>query len=152
MILFLDFDGVLHPDPCSDESLLLSELPLLESVLHDCQHVDVVITSTWRLKRSITRLRDLFSPSLRERIIDVTPERRDFQDLAETIGHTYQRSIEIEAWLRSSREPWRPWIALDDRPEWFRPFCKNLVRCDPATGLTASTALELRRRFTLGKI
>ncbi len=33
-VLFLDIDGVLHPQPCSD-SLLFSRVPLLEAVLND---------------------------------------------------------------------------------------------------------------------
>lgn len=148
MLMFLDFDGVLHPDPCYDESLLFSQLPRLESVLHDNPHVEVVVvSSTWRFKRSITRLRELFSLSLQARIIDVTPERRDFPDLAEIIGHTYERSIEIEAWMRYSREPWRPWVALDDKAHWFQPFCKNLILCDSLTGLDEITESQLRERL-----
>ena len=137
----------LHPDPCYDDGLLLSQLPRLESVLHDNPHVDVVVSSTWRFKRSITRLRELFSPSIQPRIIDVTPERRDFPDLADIIGHTYERSIEIEAWMRYSREPWRQWVALDDKAHWFRPFCKNLILCNPATGIDDQVELRLRQNL-----
>lgn len=38
MILFLDFDGVLHPAICHCDADLLCRRPLLESVLRDCPH------------------------------------------------------------------------------------------------------------------
>jgi hypothetical protein len=47
MILFLDFDGVLHPAPQpgqGGEERFIS-LPLLEKVLRALPHVDVVISS-----------------------------------------------------------------------------------------------------------
>lgn len=73
---------------------------------------------------------------------------RDHTDLAELIGPTYARSVEIEAWLRTSGLPWSPWIALDDKRHWFRPFCKNLICCDPGIGLSEENMAELRLRLT----
>jgi hypothetical protein len=150
MILMLDFDGVLHPDPCHDMSLLFCRLPMLEEVLCENPHVEIVISSTWRAGRSIDELRSFFSPSIARRLIGVTPSWRDHEELAALIGPTYIRSIEIEAWLRSTDKPWRTWVALDDKPYWFRPFCKNLLTCDPRTGLSQETAIKLRQRLQKG--
>ncbi len=147
MILMLDFDGVLHPDPCHDTSLLFCRLPILEGVLRENPHVEIVVTSTWRAGRSIDELRCLFSPGIACRLIGVTPSWRDHEELAASIGPTYIRSVEIEAWLRSTGTPWRTWVALDDKPYWFRPFCKNLLTCNPRTGLSLETAIELRSRL-----
>ncbi|MFZ3000646.1 MAG: HAD domain-containing protein [Undibacterium umbellatum] len=54
MILFLDFDGVLHPEPCYDKTQLFSCLPRLEAILRDFPTVQIVISSTWRKNWSIT--------------------------------------------------------------------------------------------------
>ena len=147
MILFLDFDGVLHADPCSDQTELFCRLPLLEEVLRDTPQVEIVVSSSWRECRTIDQLRNLFSADIRQRVIDVTPMAGAHQELAELIGPTYRRSIEVEAWLRASGRPWLPWIALDDKRHWFRPFTKNLVCCDPLVGLSDDDIGELRRRF-----
>jgi hypothetical protein len=147
MILFLDFDGVLHGDPCNDKALLFGRLPPLEAVLRDAPLVKIVISSTWRDRRSLRELQEFFSPDIAGRIVGVTPRSRDFPDLAEVIGPTYQRSIEIEAWLRASPQWWSNWLALDDKRHWFRPFSKNLLCCDPRIGLSDENIAELRRRL-----
>ncbi|MET3139349.1 hypothetical protein AAKU61_003730 [Undibacterium sp. GrIS 1.2] len=104
MILFLDFDGVLHPEPCYDEAKLFTCLSRLEQVLREFASVRIVISSTWREKHSLSDLRRLFSADIAERIIGVTPSWRDHSELVDIIG--YQRHAEIEAWLRQSESPW----------------------------------------------
>ena len=58
-ILFLDIDGVLHPDPPQPDQRLRS-LPRLVAILRDFPQVDVVISSLWREKLSLDQLRELF--------------------------------------------------------------------------------------------
>lgn len=151
MILMLDFDGVLHPEPCIDDALLFTQLPLIEEILRDMPSVEIVITSTWRERRTVEQLRKVFSPDIASRVIGATPSWRDHPTLAASIGPTYLRSIEIEAWLRTCGQPWLSWIALDDKPYLFRPFCKRLLQCDPITGISKEIAAELRSRLTIGE-
>ena len=127
MILFLDFDGVLHPEINYREEELFSKRPLFETVLRGFPDVDIVISSTWRLNHSLDELRRKFSPDIAQRIIDVTPVYADFPELQLVIGQ-YQRHVEIEGWLRRTQRVWEPWIALDDKSYLFKPFLKNLVR------------------------
>lgn len=145
MILFLDFDGVLHPEPCYDKEQLFCCLPRLENVLLDFPLVHVVVSSTWRETRTIQELRSLFSPEIADRIIGVTPSWKDHQELMESIG--YQRQTEIEAWMRESGEPWRSWVAIDDKPYLFRPFLPNLIRTTSHTGFELNTELILRQKL-----
>lgn len=147
MILFLDFDGVLHPDPCVDVDLLFCHLPRLESVLRDFPVVQVVISSTWRATRTLDDLRAYFSPDIAVRIIGVTPNWRDLPDLLDTIGHTYVRQVEIEGWLRASGWSWEQWAAIDDKAYWFRPFLPNLVRCDSRFGFDENVAWKLKAKL-----
>jgi hypothetical protein len=134
MILFLDFDGVLHPAVNYDATQLLSKLPLLETVLRHRPDVEVVISSTWRETRTLSELQALFSDDIAPRIVGVTPQWRNIQS-ADTYG-TYVRQAEIEAWLRRAGQAWQQWLAVDDQPHLFRPFCKNLVVPNASTGLT----------------
>lgn len=145
MILFLDFDGVLHPEICHSDANLLCRLPLLESALRDCPPVDIVVSSTWRESRTLPQLQALFSPDIGARIIGVTPQWRDLQD--ESSMGTYVRQAEIEGWLRQAGRAWEAWVALDDQPYLFRPFLPNLVRSDPASGLTEAVCATLRQKL-----
>ena len=147
MILFLDFDGVLHPEPCYDEKTLFCRVPRLESVLRDFPEVLVVISSTWREKRSLSELRSFFSADISNRIIGTTPSWKDFPDLFEAIG--FQRQTEVEAWLRESGEPWQSWIALDDKSYLFKPFLPNLVKTDSTIGFDHNAERALRQKLVI---
>lgn len=129
-VLFLDFDGVLHPT--SHGSALLSQLPLFESAVeqHDCA---IVISSSWRFHMDLEKLRGHFSTEVRERILGVTGEPY--------IG-AYARFHEINAYvLEQGIADWR---ALDDAYWEFPKDCSQLIRCNPNTGLTVSEVNRLQ--------
>lgn len=142
MILFLDFDGVLHPEPCFDRTQFFCFLPRLENVLRDFSSVNIVISSTWKDNRSLNDLRGFFSEGIRHRVIGTTPHWRDCTEMLEIIG--FQRQAEIEAWLRNSPEPWESWIAIDDKPYLFRPFSANLIKTESAIGFDETAEMRLR--------
>lgn len=142
MILFLDFDGVLHPEPCFSQDMLFCFMPNFEKILREYPQISVVISSTWRETRSIDMLRGYFSIDVRHRIIGVTPSWKNHQELFDVIG--YQRQTEVEAWLRDSDEPWTPWVAIDDKPFLFRPFLNNLVKTNSLTGFNEAAEAQLR--------
>ncbi len=142
MIIFLDFDGVLHPEPCFDDNKLFCSLPKFEGILRDFPRIQVVISSTWRESRTLEVLREFFSAEYRHRIIGVTPVWHQHSELFDIIG--YQRQTEIEAWLRSSSEPWSPWIAIDDKSYLFRPFQPNLIKTESTIGIDESVEMRLR--------
>jgi len=146
MILFLDFDGVLHPEPCYEVSNFFIFLPRLEAVLRDFPSVKIVISSTWRLNHDLQSIREIFSIDISPRVIDVTPHWTSVPELMDVIG--YQRHAEIEAWLRKSNAPWLQWVALDDKPYLYRPFLKNLVRTNSTTGFDEIAESYLRQKFT----
>lgn len=134
-ILFLDFDGVLHPDPPTNEAPLFCRAFLLKEWLEAHPHVDVVISSTWRLKRSLPELQALF-PKWGDRIIGVTTEIPQ---------ESYLRQYECESWMRDNADPWIPWLALDDRSWNFQPFEKRLVLTDRKIGLTETDLVRLTK-------
>lgn len=142
MILFLDFDGVLHPVSSRTEPKFC-RMQLLEDWLQQRSIVDVVISSSWREVHPFNELVDLFANDLQGRVIGVTPQFHRIRSDEYAFGCTdarllpHQREFEIRHWLQESWEPQRPWAALDDMPELFRPGCEQLVLCDGAVGLTA---------------
>ena len=141
MILFVDIDGVLHPDPPQPDQRLRS-LPRLVEVLRDHPQVEVVISSLWREHLSLEQLRDLFPVDLRERIIDVTP-------IAERIDGWLpaRREGEILEWLEASGRAGESWLAIDDQKWQFTQRRDLLIACDFYDGITDAIEAELRERL-----
>jgi hypothetical protein len=144
-ILFLDFDGVLHPEFCAP-SKYFCQLPLLESHLRSDPEISIVISSTWRLNRSLAALKESFSADIADRIIGVTLQFAQLCNVPETLV-AYHREAECDAWLRKKQHRTAPWFALDDRSWLFRPFSKHLVLTDGSVGVTAETVDTLRHRW-----
>ncbi|RZI39826.1 hypothetical protein EGT07_26895 [Herbaspirillum sp. HC18] len=142
MILFLDFDGVLHP--VDRRSGILSCLSELEAVLLEFRNIEIVISSSWRTEYSLVQLRAMFSPDIAPRIIDVTPDRATAMEIIEP----YRREREIEDWLRENDGEHEPWFVLDDCEWMFSPACTRLLRMNPATGFTAADAAMLRHHLS----
>ncbi len=128
-ILFLDFDGVLHPNCCAPTDCFCLLPPLVETITPF--DVDVVISSTWRFRRSLRWLKKLFPPSFRDRIIGTT---------GEPFPGTYARWKEIQEYLRD--HPAADWRALDDFDFEFPPDCRELIHCE---GYRGCQSAELNR-------
>ncbi|AYM96405.1 hypothetical protein EAG14_10355 [Acidovorax sp. 1608163] len=144
-ILFLDFDGVLHPEHCH-ESKHFSCLPVLEDALREAPQWQVVITSTWRLQKPLAQLRSRFSADIAARVVGDTPRFSTLIDVPSTLV-SYEREAECQAWLRANEMAYRPWLAVDDRSWLFRPFCKSLFLVSGKTGLTALAGEQLKERM-----
>ena len=143
--LFLDFDGVLHPEFCH-ESRHFSCLPLLEQVLRATADIDVVVSSTWRQQYSLDELRSHFSADVSHRVIGVTPEYKHLVDVPDSLLG-YEREAECRAWLLTRDRVVFPWLAVDDRPWLYRPFSRSLFLVDGKTGMTDTSAAALTKRI-----
>ncbi len=152
MILFLDFDGVLHPDRSRTEPKFC-RMPLMEAWLRSRPGVEVVISSSWREVHPFEELVSLFADDLQARVVGCTPRYLRSIDGGHFAGwaHTsedfgpsnFAREIECRRWLHSSWQPGQKWAALDDMPELFAPSCAALVVCDAAVGLTHAKLAEV---------
>ncbi|HJV87701.1 MAG TPA: HAD domain-containing protein [Noviherbaspirillum sp.] len=138
MIVFLDFDGVLHPFHRPDGAFSLRRE--FERVMRDYGEVDIVISSTWREAHALEELRAMFAPDIGERIIDVTP-------VCSCLKHEYVREAEILRWLHEAGREAEAWVAIDDTAWFFSPGCANLILVNTETGFNFATERELRRRL-----
>lgn len=142
MLIFLDFDGVLHPVSRPDG--VLSLLPRVERVLRDYPHVEIVISSAWRTDHSIDTLRAPFSSDIAARIIGVTP---DFYVPFFDLDYRSIREREIRAWLKDSHRTNEEWVPLDDLEILFKPGCRELILVDEDIGFDERIENELRKRL-----
>ena len=145
MILFMDFDCVLHP---VGEGHLPSDrtdfcfLPRLEALLREFPNVKIVISSSWREQLRYETLLKPFSDDIRARIIGAPPPR----EVGPPHPFAY-REGEILAWLQLHDAVDEPWVALDDA-EWQFDRCKDhLVVCGSFVGFDDKASADLRRHF-----
>jgi hypothetical protein len=149
-ILFLDFDGVLHP-----ASVFLREgrptlvgpgklfmwASVLDTLLLPYPDVRIVLSTSWCVHRGFARAKGELPPGLSGRVIGSTWHSR--MTKAEFLEKP--RFHQILEWLaRSPRRP-RQWLAIDDDDVgWAETNRDLLVHTDPHLGLSASsTVVEL---------
>lgn len=124
MILFLDFDGTLHPNwtfhqrsgrqvavPYSGPWLI--EAPILESIIKPySERIDIVIASWWAYTRSITEISNLLPCGVASRIVGSIWLPGELGRYREESMSRY-RSIQL--WLdHHGVDSAGDWIALDD--------------------------------------
>ncbi len=149
MILFLDYDGVMHPDPCPDAARLFENAQRLARVLEPFPGVGVVLSTSWRNVRTPAELMAPLPKSLRQRILGSTPRFCDFSSVAGRVP--YRRHAECEQWLREHSMYDSPWWALDDRPDWFAPYCENLIECDSRCGFDDRVGARLASMLAMAR-
>ncbi len=140
VVLFLDFDGVLHPRGGAAAGERFSKRPFLEALLRESclQHVVIVISSTWREAYSLKSLVGVFSEDIQPRVIGATP-------ILDDSATDYLRYREIREWLNKHPVISR-WVALDDAVEDFPHGRRmNVVFTDPDVGLEQEAINSLRR-------
>lgn len=135
-IVFLDFDGVLHPNLCPP-SVWFSRLSLLEEAFEGVDDARIIIASSWRFQHSYTALRRRFPASLRRMLEGTTG--------AAYVG-AHARFHEIQQWMRRQApgiddDRWR---ALDDAAFEFPVGCRQLIHCDGAVGIAEREVAVLR--------
>ncbi len=140
MIVFLDFDGVLHPDPCFDARRMFERVPLLAAVLARFPEAGIVLSTQWRSEHDAEQLAEQLG-TLAPRVLGATPHFSSFGAPPSLVP--YPRQAECMQWLAATGAAQREWVALDDRDYLFAPDCDRLIACDPARGLDESSAGRL---------
>lgn len=143
--LFLDFDGVLHPEFCKPSEYFKC-LPCLEAAVRCVPSCEIVISSTWRITHPLPTLLQAFSPDVRGRVVGITPGQVSSGELPESLLG-YEREAECNAWLRTNQRAHLPWVAVDDRAWLFKPFNQNLYLVNGKTGLRDADVNHLVARM-----
>ena len=128
-VLFLDFDGVLHPG----YSETFSKRLLLEAFLRENALVDVIFTTSWREGATVEELARHFSADLRDRFIGCTP----------VLGGPAARGAEVLYMVR--RLAIECFGVVDDDLRLFPAGFPCLVLTDRQVGLTDGTIAALSR-------
>jgi hypothetical protein len=130
--LFLDFDGVLHPN-LPQPGQHMTKLPLLAAALQGTA-VQIVISSSWRFHHDLDALCASFPDELRQRVVGITGEPH--------VGR-HARWHEITHYVRTHRL--RNWRSLDDSRFDFPNPCEELIWCEGSRGLEQPQVASLIR-------
>ena len=156
-ILFLDFDGVLHPDAVylsrqgptlKADGELFMWAPILVQILTDFPTVSLVLSTSWVRHLGHKRALSYLPRKLQDRVIGATwhsSMAKDWIDANQWDGTSRYNQICRYA----ARAKLHQWVALDDDVQgWAEESAQHLISCTPALGLSSSqTQIELQYRL-----
>lgn len=149
-IIFLDYDGVLHPDAAymykgkpelrADGALFMWG-PHLEQLLSPYPDVKIVLSTSWVRELRFSRAKGYLPPSLQAKVIGATwhSSMRMSEDLRPLQRMTWwdlaPRYRQIKRYVE--RAGLVDWLAIDDHPdEWAEADHHHLVKTDSSKGLS----------------
>jgi hypothetical protein len=137
-ILFLEFDGVLHPasaacrvTPCdglrtsAQRAWLFRWAWILDEMLERHPDVGIVVHSHWKGLAVETQLQAMLGP-LGRRYIGITPRADRWDGIVEVAQRNHLRNYRI----------------LDALPSEYPPRLAELIACDPEAGLREFSVLR----------
>ena len=148
MIVFLDFDGVLHPSSvrfnedlelaleCDDKSLFLfCWAPILKSILNyvdpECA-IKIVLSTTWAHRDGWKEAAKCLTPCLQLRVI------------GGTVGYDRPRGLQIQKYVEDMNIADHQWLAIDDDDYLWPPHLLDLlIKTDENLGLSEISTQQL---------
>jgi hypothetical protein len=127
LLLYLDFDGVLHHENClwhprigaylsaPEEFKLFQHVDLLERMLAPYPEVRIILSTSWVRRYGCSKSAKQLGPRLRQRVIGATFHSRMNEDLFMDLPRGKQ------VWQDVQRRKPRDWLALDDVDEGWPP-------------------------------
>ncbi|MFJ1256631.1 HAD domain-containing protein [Cupriavidus sp. CuC1] len=158
MILFLDYDGVLHPDSVylvrgrpvlQEEGHLFMWAPVLEELLTPYPKLNIVLSTSWVRMLGFGRARDYLPAGLRHRVIGGTwhsamgrqsegAHRVECNWFVEASRFGQISRYRSRAGSRAAR-----WLAIDDDADgWEEELRSHLVETDGDIGLSSQSAQQ----------
>lgn len=148
-ILFLDYDGVLHPDDvyleCGQPVLhatghLFMWAPLLEDALADYPDVRIVLSTSWARELRFARARDRLPQGLRSRVVGATWHSAMAGIDGSSLGRAtwWDMATRYEQIKRhATRARLADWVAIDDNPQgWADGDRDKLLQTHSAVGIS----------------
>ena len=155
-LLYLDFDGVLHPEdalwhprrgvylgPKSHGHALFEHVPLLVTALEPFPHVQIVLATSWVRHRGFAATLKRLPATLQSRVVGAT-HHSVMQDKNWLVLPRWQQILGDVGRRRPAR-----WVSLDDDYEgWPVEHLDKLVKTDGTLGLSRQGAItELQQKL-----
>lgn len=149
MILFLDYDGVLHParavvgrngPELDGPGALFMWADLLADVVAPRPHVQIVLSTSWARHLPYEQVRDFLPAKLRRRVVgSVWHSIQSDPEFSRGLPYSYwqdaSRFQQVRRWVNVHRL--RRWVALDDDARgWDESERVRLVQTQGDAGLS----------------
>lgn len=144
LVLYLDFDGVLHHENvristksgpfllAPERYRLFQHADLLAELLAPFPAVEIVLSTSWAVRYGVTRTAKRLTPALQARVIGGTFHSRHMRK--DEFQYLPRGQQVIEDVLR--RQP-RDWLALDDNAEgWTEPQAAHWIQTHQYEGIS----------------
>jgi hypothetical protein len=157
LVLYVDFDGVLHHQNClwhprkgaylhaPEGYTLFQHAPLLAELLEPFPEVQIVLSTSWTLQYGLSGAAKRLPEALRERVIGGTfhsrhMHRAEFQ---------FEKSRGQQVYEDVQRRRPRDWLALDDTNEGWPPEARgHFIQTDENEGISAPEVLfEIKEKL-----
>ena len=166
MILFLDFDGVLHPNDAylpfrskkvylgkesmeAGCSLFMHANKLVELLDKSNVDVEIVLSTSWvRVFRNFDKVKSFLPNELQRRVVGATWHSQMVNQYDWSQGYL-TRCMQIMGYVTRHNIPMSKWVALDDDDfKWPKYLRNNLVHCNQWQGLgDTNTQAELLEKL-----
>lgn len=144
LVLYLDFDGVLHHENvristkggpfllAPERYRLFQHADLLTDLLAPFPEVQIVLSTSWAVRYGVTGAAKRLPPELRSRVIGGTFHNRHMRkDEFQWLPRGQQVIEDVQR-----RQP-RDWLALDDNEDgWTEPHFKHWVQTHMYEGIS----------------
>lgn len=155
-VLFLDYDGVLHPNEVylergrpvlRTEGELFMWLPPLIDLLKSYPHVQIVLSTSWSRVFGFDRAKRALPESLIERVIGATWHSKmgkcPYSGMRLPVSW-WDEATRFEQIMRYvERARLVRWVAVDDQGEsWSPTYADHLLLIDPNVGIADPRALS----------
>jgi hypothetical protein len=148
-ILYLDFDGVLHPEDVwrrpgwgafvanPPGHRLFEHATLLAEILAPYPDLRIVLSTSWvRVYNSVSKVARRLPDTLRARVVGATWHREMHTELFQAMPRG------VQVWGDVRRRLPEAWMALDDDDVGWPAVCRDhLVQTDPVLGISAPLVL-----------
>ncbi|MDX9698164.1 MAG: HAD domain-containing protein [Rhodocyclaceae bacterium] len=147
MILFLDYDGVLHPDAVyrrlngqielriSDELFML--VALLQKIIEEYPELRIVLSTSWVSVLGFRRARGYLPAKLAEQVIGATWRSAMGRSSLDIIEGDHQTRFKQNAACLHRLPTPIPWLAIDDNSAgWPSEQADALIQVDPMLGVS----------------
>ncbi|HOY70272.1 MAG TPA: HAD domain-containing protein [Methylotenera sp.] len=163
MIIYLDFDGVLHPDAVFNppnrplvlraEGELFMHAQILDDALAPYSQAKIVLSTSWVRVLGYDRTLSKMPLKLKERVIGATwHSQMNHQMYQNSYGGNMNRFEQIEC--HASRTGFKKWLAIDDLfsgyevDEWPESHRHHLILTDQEKGLSCKNIqAELKEKL-----
>lgn len=146
-VLFLDFDGVLHPPEVHNTTdgpelmtpgRLFMHAHILQEILGYHPEVRIVLSTSWVGRLGFDRTKAYLPPKLQARVIGTT--HRDTRQVGTYSFDSRDRMTRFQQiWRNVYRQQIENWVALDDlhgsTEVWPAGFEDHLILCSGTMGL-----------------